>query len=124
VKFTVSPPDEPEAWGLPVGEFRARLIADFPEATLAGASSGRGPEARLLDFHIDMLSCTLHGIYSVDPPELRLEGDLPCCATLAIWFRGQLAVEQELVLVNDAYAAHVVLTPVSSPRDVIERFSA
>jgi hypothetical protein len=104
VKYMVSPPYEPEAWVLPAGEFRKHLVADFPEARIASFSAcpRRSTDATTVDFRIAMPSCQLHGTYSADPPELRLEGDLPCCATLAIWFRGQVPIEQELVFANDA----------------------
>lgn len=125
VKYVVSPPHEPEAWVLLVGEFGSRLVASFPEACVdaPSASLRRPGGGSTVSFRMAMASCQLHGTYCADPPELRLEGALPCCVALAIWFRSQVPLDQELVFANDAYAAHVVLTSISNPHDVIQRFT-
>src|SRR5215471_11539702 len=119
MKFFVSPPENPNGWGMEPAALTSEIQRRWPGTV---ARTTVPPDFYAREWETTTLRGTGDAGLTADGEGLVLDGDIEVCAELALWFRGLVPSEVPLLFYDESFSANVPVGPNTTVEELVEPF--
>ena len=122
MSYFVSPPDE-TSWEFDVDEFRARL-GDWEGIEIRDDSTRDPISPNAVEWIVPLRFGSVFGALDHTAQIVHLDGFLGDCALFALWLRGLVPHDVELLFYDENYSADVALVSFTREADLVRAFGS